>query len=71
MNNLICTSCGTVDNIFATKQTSDGLQCSRCLTGDWHGLFAERKFDATVDRAVEFINPPNDYNPTDGLTPSV
>ena len=71
MNNFICTTCGNVDNLFATKQTGSGLQCSTCLTGSWHGLFEERKYDPAVDQPQEFVNPPADYTPMGGLTPSV
>ncbi len=69
-NNFVCTTCGNVDNLFATKQTSVGLECSRCITGEWHGMFAERKYDPSADNPQDFLNPPLGVDPNGALTPS-
>ncbi|MCY1278101.1 hypothetical protein D9M68_20150 [compost metagenome] len=39
-----CESCGNVDNIHATPQTSVGYTCHRCKTGEWHHAFPEERY---------------------------
>lgn len=70
MNQFICTTCGCVDSLFATPQTTPGLQCAQCQDGEWHGLFPQRQYDPAVDGSADFINAPPTDPLGDGLTPS-
>lgn len=44
-SNFVCDTCETIDSIYATPQHGGGWQCHRCKHGEWHGQFAEEKFD--------------------------
>ena len=46
-----CEECGNVD-LDLTPDNSATL-CTRCSTGDWHGVFEEEKYNAEVHEPVD------------------
>lgn len=40
-----CETCGNVDDIHATQQTTVGYECGRCKHGEWHHQFPEERYD--------------------------
>lgn len=63
----MCEQCGTVD--IDTSIDSSARICTRCSTGEWHGLFEEEHFDPDthhVNNASSSDDPFSDEGPSFG-----
>ena len=54
-----CDSCGTVDavelaypDLNVPPLSLTELKCSKCLSGTWHGQFAQERFDPEKDVVI-------------------
>lgn len=44
-NLFVCDSCGCIDDLSATQQTTPGrYECHECKYGTWHGYFPKEQY---------------------------
>lgn len=48
----VCDSCGTIDDISATPQTTPGWTCASCKTGVWHDFFPKEQYQEGDSRPM-------------------
>lgn len=47
-----CDKCNNLDNLRNTTITGGQFLCYRCVHGEWHDIFPERKYDPAKDVAT-------------------
>ena len=59
-----CSKCDNID--IDTTLDMSMTQCTRCLTGKWHGLFKETKYIPGITKGLNNVSDTNDPTQDEG-----
>lgn len=53
----VCDQCDCVDNLRLVVFSGNGMRCSECETGQWHGMFPKEQYDKYRHEVCNRDNP--------------